>query len=358
MANEIIDQSTDIRKGEELDVAGLSSYLDDHLAGFSGDLAVEQFPRGFSNLTYLLRRRGQELVLRRPPFGADIKSGHDMGREFRVLAKLVAVYPKLPKALVYCEDAAVIGAPFYLMERVQGVILRDRPPKGVHLSAELMRNLSRAAIDNLVELHQVDYESVGLSDLGRPEGYIERQVTGWCKRYENARTDDIVELDEVMKWLSDNMPATSATSLIHNDYKYDNLVLDPTDLTKIIAVLDWEMATLGDPLMDLGTTLAYWLEKGDPDECTFGLTRLPGNFNRQEVIEHYMQTSGTEIRNPLFYLCFGLFKLAVIIQQIYARYKQGHTHDARFADLIWVVRACARLATTALEKDRIYELSR
>lgn len=356
MPEKIIDSATAIRKGEELDVPALTSYLNRYLPGAPDEVVIEQFPSGFSNLTYLIRRGQQQLVLRRPPFGANIKSGHDMGREFRVLSGLTKVYSRAPKALVYCEDEAVLGAPFYVMERVQGVILRNTPPKGVDLSPPLMKQLSKSVIENLAALHQVDFQAAGLSELGKPEGYVERQVKGWSKRYLNAQTDDIAELNEVMQWLNENMPAETGACLIHNDYKYDNIVLDPKNLSKIIAVLDWEMATLGDPFMDLGTTLSYWAEKGEPDELSFGLTRLPGNLNRQEVIDCYMQKSGKEMGSPVFYFAFGLFKLAVIIQQIYGRYKKGHTQDARFANLHVVVRGCTRLAAKALDKNRIYNL--
>ncbi len=354
--SKFIDKPTAIRKGEDLNPERLEAYLNGILRGKGGKLKIEQFPSGFSNLTYLLRLGEQELVLRRPPFGANIKSAHDMGREYEVLSKLTNVYPKAPRPLLYCDNDSIIGAPFYVMQRVQGVILRSRLPKGLELTPDLMAGISTALIDNLVDLHQVNYAAAGLSELGHPDGYVARQVSGWTKRYRNAQTDKIAELDNVMAWLAENMPANGNSSLIHNDYKYDNIVLDPADLTKVIAVLDWEMATLGDPLMDLGTTLGYWTEKNEPDELSFGPTRLPGNLNRQELVDHYIEKSGVEITNPLFYYVFGLFKLAVIVQQIYARYKKGYTQDARFAHLIDVVRACAKMATLALGKDRIHHL--
>lgn len=359
----MIDQPTTVRIGEALDLLRLEDYLTQQLTEAKGPLVVEQFPSGYSNLTYLLRLGKQELVLRRPPFGANIKSAHDMGREYKVLAGLRRVYAKVPKPLLYCEDEAVIGAPFYVMERVHGVILRAQSPDNSTLSADLMRALSVQAVDTLAAIHGLDIAAAGLADLGRPQGYTERQISGWTRRYRAAQTDEVPTLEQIMPWLQQAIPGDSRSSgaaptgisLIHNDYKYDNLILDPTDLTRVIAVLDWEMCTLGDPLMDLGTTLGYWIEANDPPALIemFGLTALPGNLNRQQVLERYRAASGRAVNQPLFYYVYGLFKIAVIIQQIYARYRQGHTQDARFAKLDQVVRDCGQLAGLALEKERI-----
>lgn len=351
----MIDQPTTVRIGEELDLLRLEDYLTRHLPTATGPLVVAQFPSGYSNLTYLLRLGDQELVLRRPPFGANIKSAHDMGREYKVLSGLRRVYAKVPKPLLYCEDEAVMGAPFYVMERVRGMILRAQPPRDLTLTPALMHHLSEAAIDTLAEIHGLDVAAADLSDLGRPQGYVERQISGWTRRYRAAQTDAVPTLEQIMPWLHQALPDDSGTALIHNDYKYDNLILDPTDLTRVIAVLDWEMCTLGDPLMDLGTTLGYWIEANDPPALIgmFGLTALPGNLTRQQVLERYMAASGHEVRQPLFYYVYGLFKIAVIIQQIYARYRQGHTQDERFARLDQVVRDCGQLAVLALEKGKI-----
>ncbi|MBX3015540.1 MAG: phosphotransferase family protein [Caldilineaceae bacterium] len=351
----MIDQPTHVRTGEELDLQRLEVYLAAHLPNSQGPLVIGQFPSGYSNLTYLLRMGSQELVLRRPPFGANIKSAHDMGREYKVLAGLRRVYAKVPQPLLYCEDESVIGAPFYVMARVRGLILRANPPADLTLSATLMQQLSYQAIDTLAEIHALDVAAAGLADLGRPEGYTARQISGWTRRYRAAQTDDVASLEAIIPWLEQHLPDDRGATLIHNDYKYDNLILDPTDLTRVIAVLDWEMCTLGDPLMDLGTTLGYWIEANDPPslQAMFGLTALPGNLNRQALLERYRETSGRAVPQPLFYYVYGLFKIAVIIQQIYARYRQGLTHDARFAGLDQVVRDCGRLATLALEKERI-----
>ena len=354
----MIDQPTTVRTGEELDLPSLERYLAQHLVDAKGPLVVEQFPSGYSNLTYLLRMGEQELVLRRPPFGATIKSAHDMGREYTVLTGLRSVYAKVPQPLLYCADESVLGAPFYVMERVRGIILRAQPPRDLILSAPVMKSLSEQAIDTLAEIHGLDVAAAGLADLGRPQGYTERQISGWTRRYRAAQTDEVATLEQIMPWLEQTMPGDSGATLIHNDYKYDNLILDPINLTRVIAVLDWEMCTIGDPLLDLGTTLGYWIEANDPPALInmFGLTKLPGNLNRQQVVERYQSASGREIKQPLFYYIYGLFKIAVIIQQIYARYRQGHTHDKRFAHLDQVVRDCGQLALLALEKERLSEL--
>ncbi|MBA3532430.1 MAG: phosphotransferase family protein [Ardenticatenales bacterium] len=350
-----LDRAVSVRPGEALDTQSLESYLLAQLPGTHGPLVVEQFPSGYSNLTYLLRLGEQELVLRRPPFGAAVKSGHDMTREYRMLAGLRTVYPKVPQPLLYCEDDAVLGAPFYVMERINGVILRNRLPEGI--GPEEMGAICHALVDTLVELHGLDYERAGLTELGHPEGYVARQVSGWTQRYHKARTDDLPELEAAAAWLAAYLPREQRPTLLHNDYRYDNVVLDPATLSHIIAILDWEMATLGDPLMDIGTTLGYWAEPGDPAELRqFGISSLPGNLDRQQVAERYAQQSGRDISDILFYYVYGLFKVAVIAQQIYYRYRQGHTQDPRFAGLIHIVRATGQLAARAIEKKRIHHL--
>lgn len=350
-----MDSARPVRQGEALDTGRLEACLRDHLPQLQGELVVEQFPCGHSNLTYLLRVGQQELVLRRPPFGAKIKSGHDMGREYRILSGLHRVYPKVPRPLLYVEEEDVLGAPFYVMERLRGVIPRGmKPIPG--LGPQEMRQTCQALVDELVAIHSVDLEAAGLQDLGRPQGYIQRQVEGWTRRYHNAQTDDIPQMEALATWLDQNQPAEVGAALIHNDYKYDNVVLDPLDLRRIIGVLDWEMATVGDPLMDLGTTLGYWIEPGDLAHLgalPFGPTALPGNLNRREVVLRYAETSGRNIEGALFYYVYALFKIAVILQQIYARYHKGLTQDPRFALFIHGVRLLAQTATHALDKGRI-----
>lgn len=352
----LVDEPRSIRAGEELNVESLRDYLNDHLAGASGDVVVEQFPSGHSNLTYLLRQGEKELVLRRPPFGNKVKSAHDMGREFRVLSRLSNVYPPAPRPYLYCDDERVIGCPFYIMERRRGVILRKESSPGIRLDEGLARAISLSFIDNMVDLHAVDYESAGLGDLGKPDGYVGRQVVGWTKRYENARTDDVPAIDTISKWLADGLPPETGATLIHNDYKYDNILLDANDLTRIVAVLDWEMSTIGDPLMDLGSTLAYWVEERDPEMLKYfvvGPTTSAGSLTRQELAQRYAEKTGRDVSNILFYYCFGLFKIAVILQQIYARYVRGFTKDERFSSLNLIVSMMAQAAVTATETGKI-----
>ncbi len=359
MGSEWIDRPGVVRDGEELDVARLTSFLQKQLPELEGPVEIEQFPRGFSNLTYLLRAGSRELVLRRPPMGADIKSAHDMGREHRILSRLSGVYDKAPQPLAFCDDPGVLGAPFYVMERLEGVILRPEMPAAMHPPPERMAAIAGAFVETMAELHAVDFEAAGLGDLGRPDGYVRRQVDGWAGRYEKARTDDIPEMTSVAAWLDAQAPPESGAALIHNDFKYDNLVLDPDDVTRVIAVLDWEMATLGDPLMDLGTSLGYWVDPEDPPELrqlALSPTLLPGNPNRAELVERYTAASGRDLADPTYYYVYGLFKIAVIVQQIYARYRRGHTRDPRFAHLIEGVRACSQVAGRAAELGRIDRL--
>ncbi len=357
MSNDTInDRPSRVRPGEELPLEQLTTYLDEKL-GINSSIEVSQFPSGYSNLTYFIKCGDEEFVLRRPPHGANIKSAHDMSREYNVLSLLRPHFPHVPRALLYEEDTEIIGAPFYLMERVQGVILRNRAPKGMHLTAEMMREISAASIQKLAELHQVDVNTTGLVTFGKPEGYIKRQVEGWASRYENAATDNVPGMTDAAKWLQDNQLTAEATAFIHNDFKYDNLVLDSRKVSDVVAVLDWEMATVGDPLMDLGTTLGYWCEAGDSDALKpFNLTWTPGNLTREQVVERYSQLTGLDTRNILFYYVFGVFKIGVIVQQIYARYKKGLTKDPRFSQLIHVVRACGANAYSAIQHNRISNL--
>jgi aminoglycoside phosphotransferase (APT) family kinase protein len=359
MTTDFSDQSRAVRAGEEIDTARLSAWLREQLPDVSGEVSVEQFPSGFSNLTYLVRIGDRELVLRRPPAGAQVKSGHDMAREYRVLSGLGKVYDRVPRALGYCEDAEVIGAPFYVMERVRGVILRARIPRDLELSPAVVGQLTAAFIHNLADIHRVDYAAAGLGELGQPAGYVQRQVEGWTKRYAAAQTDDVPTMENAARWLDQNQPGESSAALIHNDYKLDNVVLDPNDLTRILAVLDWEMATIGDPLMDLGSTLGYWLDADDPAEwqtASLGLPRLPGAMPRIELAQRYFAASSRAPVNLVFYYAFALFKTGVIAQQIYKRYRLGFTKDERFAGLGQVVRACGQMAMLAIEKDRIDRL--
>ena len=352
--SDFIDRPRDIRQGEELDVGRLTAYLQGHVPELSSitSISVKQFPSGHSNLTYLVQANGREYVLRRPPFGSKVKSAHDMGREYRILSKLHGAYPLAPEPVAFCEDESVIGSNFYVMRRIEGIILRKELPKDLTLPPETLRALHLNLVDNLARIHAIDYAKAGLGDLGKPEGYVQRQVAGWSKRYVDSQTDDIPAVTEVAKWLADRLPQESGASLIHNDYKLDNVVLDAHDITKIVGVLDWEMSTLGDPFMDLGTFLGYWVEKDDDDAIQvmrWGPTTAPGSLTRREIVERYQQVSGRTVDNPVFYYVFGMFKTAVVIQQIYYRYKQGLTKDERFAIMIMGVHALASKARQHIE---------
>ncbi len=326
-----------VREGEGFDLEAVERYLRDHIDGLpEGELEVRQFPSGASNLTYLLEVGEWEGVLRRPPMGPIPPKAHDMGRESRVLVRLHEAYPLAPKPYFFCEDESVIGAPFYVMERRKGVVVDDEFPEGVEPTRELCRGISRTVADTLAELHAVDPdEEAGLGDLGRPEGFLERQVKGWIGRYEKARTDEIEGVESLTGWLVRDIPESPEPTIIHNDYKLNNLVLDPEDLTRVRAVLDWEMATVGDPLFDLAVSLSYWTEPDDPQELKEVMptvTSTAGFMTRGEFIERYAQVSGRDLSEMHWYMVFGYFKLAVILQQIYARWKKGQTTDERFAN--------------------------
>jgi aminoglycoside phosphotransferase (APT) family kinase protein len=351
----LCDQAGAVRAGEELDLVRLRPCLLEHF-GDSGTVSVEQFPSGHSNLTYLVRVGTREVVLRRPPFGSKVRSAHDMGREYRVLSKLHTDYPLAPRALLYCDDLSILNAPFYLMEPIRGMIVRRDPPPGVPFPPETARRLSEAFLDSLARLHGLDYAAIGLGDLGKPQGYLERQVKGWIERYHNSKTQDLPEVERISTWLTERMPAGHETTLVHNDYKYDNVVLDPDDATNIVGVLDWEMCTLGDPLTDLGTTLAYWADPQDPEELReirSAPTTLPGTLTRAQLIERYAVATGRDTGDMSFYLTFARFKVAVIIQQIYYRYAQGLTQDARFAALPQRVHTLLRASWHCAENETI-----
>jgi aminoglycoside phosphotransferase (APT) family kinase protein len=352
-----IDQPRAVREGETLDLEALVSWLRANTELSVERVEVQQFPSGYSNLTYLLEAGETELVLRRPPFGNTVKSGHDMGREFAVLSRLAPIYPLAPRPFAHCEDPAILGAPFYVMERRRGIVIRRQLPKGMTLDASAARRLSTALIDGLAQLHGLDWRAAGLAELGKPEGYARRQVEGWTRRWEAAKTDEVPRLDAVAAWLAAELPtdADADAALIHNDYKYDNVLLDAADPGRVIAVLDWEMATIGSPRMDLGTTLGYWVEAADDARLqglAFGPTNVPGSLTRAELIDRYEQQTGISVGDGVYYRVFGLFKIAVILQQIYARYRKGSTSDSRFAALGYFVTMLAEVADGAITSPR------
>ncbi len=344
----ITDEPTATREGEGLDKAIIYDFLKANLPDIKGELEIKQFPSGFSNLTYLVKSGDREMILRRPPFGKKAKTAHDMSREYKILKALKPVFPYCPEPLIYTEDESIMGCPFYVMERIKGIILRKDLPAGITLTKDEAKTLSGNLISVLCSLHSVDYTKAGLADFGKPEGYVKRQVEGWSGRYNDARTPDAPTFEKIMQWLHDKMPGESGKiGIIHNDYKFDNAVLDLSNPTKIIGILDWEMATLGDPLMDLGASLAYWVEKDDPAAMQ-PLRQMPTNVDgmltRKQQVDMYGELMGIRIKNFDFYYCFGLFRLAVIAQQIYYRYYNGQTKDERFKMLIFAIKI---LETTA-----------
>ncbi len=344
------------RPGEELNVAHLKVFLRENLSVSEQEIEVSQFPAGSSNLTYLVKIGDDEYVLRRPPFGNQVKSAHDMRREFDVLSKLSKVYAPAPQPLVYSNDESIIGSEFYLMERREGLIVRGKSPEILENSPELQKKVGASFIENLAELHRLDYEKVGLGDLGKPEGYARRQVEGWTKRYDNAKTDEHFELEKAIEWLGANVPESGGATLVHNDYKFDNVMLDPENLTRVTAVLDWEMTTVGEPLMDLGTTLGYWMSPDSGSELLnmpFNPRVLMENITRRELVEIYAEKSERDVSGILFYYVFGTFKIAVIAQQIYFRYVRGFTSDRRFANFNRFVNSLGKIALDAIEKDTI-----
>ncbi len=351
----LTDQPQEIREGENLDAAAVGAWLRDQLGDLQGDPEIRQFPSGASNLTYLLEFPGTALILRRPPFGRKAKSAHDMGREFRVLSALRQVYPYCPQPLAHCTDEGVIGSEFYVMERVEGIILRKEMPEELGFSDADHGQLCRELLDRFVDLHAVDWKAAGLEDFGRPDGYVRRQIEGWSKRYVDARTPDSPEFTAVMEWLADKMPDhETGASVIHNDYRFDNVIFDPRNPLRIIGVLDWEMATIGDPLMDLGNMLAYWVEASDPPPVQMMRmqpSHLPGMLTRRECVEYYAERSGRNVEAFDFYYVYGLFRLAVIMQQIYYRYFHGQTKDKRFASFIHLIGLIEKLCTAQIEQS-------
>lgn len=348
------DGSVPVRAGEELDLDKLNTFLKSNASEVGEVLEITQFPGGYSNLTYCLHTNTKQFVLRCPPRGANIKSAHDMAREFRVLSALKGHYPLIPDPIFYEESDGVVGSTFYIMEKVDGIILRASNAIMMNLTPELYASISESLIDNLVALHKLDIHKTGLIQLGKPEGYVKRQVEGWVKRYYSAETDKLNQMDEIADWLKAHFPADQPATFLHNDYKHDNVILNPTNLSEILAVLDWEMATVGDPLMDLGGTLAYWAEADDDDAMKqFNLTWLPGNLSRRQVIDRYALKSGRDVSQILFYYVFGLYKNAVIAQQIYARWRQGLTKDPRFGQLLFVIKSLSSRTIASIERDRI-----
>ena len=331
-----IPGSTPVREEDRFDVLAVRAWLAGEGTELDADVEVRQFGGGASNLTYSLRDSTHDLILRRPPGGQKARGAHDMGREYRIQAGLAPVFPLVPRMVALCEDASVIGSEFYVMERVDGVIPRRDFPDGATPDEATTRALCTNALDVLVDLHRVDVAGTPLAVLDKGLGYVGRQVAGWSRRFRDARTEDVGDYERVMAWLEDHQPADVASVLIHNDFRFDNLVLDRDDLSRPVGVLDWEMATVGDPLMDLGGTLAYWVQEDDDEffrRFRRQPTHLPGMLSRAEVVEHYCRRMGYSLTPEQwrFYEVFGLFRLGVIAQQIYYRYFHGQTTNEAYA---------------------------
>ncbi|WP_088329654.1 phosphotransferase family protein [Lacimicrobium sp. SS2-24] len=351
-ATSVMDQPVAVRPGEELDLEHLLPWITAHLPDLTGTPAVRQYSGGASNWTYCLSFGEKDVILRRAPAGTKARGAHDMGREYRLQNALQPVYRYVPQMLAYCDDAGLIGSEFYLMQRCHGIIPRRNLPRGLKLKRPQTRELCLNVLDAMIDLHEVDYRSAGLDHLAKGEGYVQRQIEGWNQRYLNAKTWNVPGAGYVRRWLVDNMPENERICLTHNDFRFDNVVLDSAEPTQVNAILDWELATLGDPLMDLGNTLAYWVEAGDDflaQQTRRQPTHLSGMLNRQEVVEYYLDKRSLSVNDFTFYEVYGLFRLAAIAQQIYYRYYHKQTRNPAFKHfwffvhyLIWRCRRTIR----------------
>lgn len=329
------EDTIEVRADEQLDWEKIEHYLRANIPGIeSGKLTARQFPSGASNLTYLLRIGTWEGVLRRQPLGPVAPKAHDMKREAGLLERIHPVFPLAPWPYVCCEDLEIIGVPFYVMERRTGFVINDAFPPGAEVTPELCRRLSETVVDTLVKIHAVDWQNAGLAEFGHPTGFLERQVKGWIERYSRSQTDESPDVTALTHWIVEHTPASPAPALIHNDFKLNNMLVSGADLAQPVAVLDWEMTTIGDPLFDLGVSLCYWVQADDPlalQAILPTVTSQPGFFTRAEFMQRYAARSGRDLSSMQFYLTFAYFKLSVILQQIYVRWKRGQTQDPRFA---------------------------
>ena len=344
-----------VRPGEELNREALADYLAKNLPEGASGVTVEQFPKGHSNLVYLVRTDTREYVLRRPPLGPVAPKAHDMPREYRVLHAVHPHFPEAPRVFLLCEDPAVIGSTFFLMERRRGIVIRDSAPFELAAIPDYPRSVSEAFIDCLVRLHSIDVSKAGLSSLGKPEGFVERQVCGWAERWNGAKTEELPEMDRIVGWLRDRLPPSVDATLVHNDYKLDNVMLRPEG-NGVEAVLDWEMATIGDPLADLGLTMCYWTwasaaAANDPHPATPDLTSQPGWYTRDQFLHRYAERTGRDLTHIRYHEVLGIFKLAVILQQIYYRFHRGQTHDERFRTFDRRVRGLVQLAAELIDRE-------
>jgi aminoglycoside phosphotransferase (APT) family kinase protein len=347
----------DVREGEGLDVAAVDAALKAAVEGLSGIPQVTQYPSGNSNLTYAIDYPDRRLVLRRPPFGPLPKAGHNMFREYRIMRDLKPAFAQVPQTVFYTDDESIIGKEFYVMDRVDGPLIHKTIPSEWRWSEDDTAQLGDNFIQALAKLHTLDWKALGLEDFGRPQGYVERQITGWNKRWDKAHTDGITRFDDVQKWLEDNMPAESdKVGVLHGDYRIDNAILDPNDPRQIAALIDWEICAIGDPLMDLGNTLSYWIEANDPAPMQMMIRQpsaAPGMPTRAEFAARYGELTGTDVSDIHYYFVYGIWRLAVIIQQIHARYVRGQTQDKRFATMNQSVEALGALARVKIEQGTL-----
>ena len=340
------NEPTALIEGHGVDHAALEAYLRE--LGLTGVLEIREFGGGYSNVTYLLKMGDRALVMRRGPFGVVVKGAHEMSREYKALVGLEKMWTKSPRPVAFCDDLGGVGATFYLMKRVDGVVLRKDT---AGLSPDVVRRLSESLIDTLVEYHAIDYVAAGLGGLGKPDGFLERQVPGWTDRYRAAQTDDLRDVEEMAVWIAGNIPVAQAPTMLHNDFKYDNVLMD-RGLGGVVCVLDWEMATLG-------TSLALWQEAGDPPDlhaARFGPTQLPGNLTRLEFAERYAAKTGRDLTQLPWYYVFGLFRMLASLQQLYQRYALGKTKEPRYAPMLMAVRGMAAAGVAVIRKGRIDRL--
>lgn len=351
----LADRADPLEAHEAVPMDRLLPWLTSVLGHRPAEIQLARFGRGYSNLTFLLTVDGREIVLRRPPPGVRIARAHDMGREYRIVTALGTAWDKVPPTVAQCTDPEILGGGFYLMERVKGIILRREAPTALNTHEDDWTRASSGLVDTLAEIHAIDVQQAGLGDLGRPDGYVQRQVQGWTRRYEASATDDLPAVHRLAEWLAAHQPTESGATMIHNDLKYDNVILDPRDIGAVRAVLDWEMATVGDPLLDLGTFLAYWVQADDPpvlQHLRMGPTHCPGNLTRSELVARYQSKTNRDF-DPLWYYAFGQFKNAVVVQQLYRRYVEGHTTEKRYAGFLDGVKGLVAVGLGAIATGSI-----
>lgn len=355
MTSTLEERTIPEREGEELDRDAVTEFLRREVPEVpEGELEVRQFPTGSSNLTYLVRVGSWRAVLRRPPLGPVPPKAHDMEREARVLKRLHPAFPLAPRSIAVCHDPSVLGAPFQIMEFRDGIVVDTELPDGLEPTRDVCRRFAERVLDTLIELHAVDYREAGLDDIGHPQGFLERQTRGWIGRYERAKTDEIPEVGPLTDWLAERIPTSPPPTVIHNDYHLRNLLWDPDDPLTMTAVLDWEMTTVGDPLMDLAVFLSYWRQEDDPEALSRNLATVtvrPEFPSRRELMERYARKSGRDLSRMEWYLPFAYFKLAVILQQIYARWVNGQTKDPRFSGFGTAVRQIVEHAWTLVQRE-------